>query len=131
MTDRGSQFCLLTDAVSNPSGSVPFLVDGSISSDVIQATILLSTKWIAPGKGLCILQGPPLSPRKGTCFVPGAICTGATTRGSHRLNLADGSKHAYFRIGPSKGRARWVPFGQDLARELKAWLDQAAVRALS
>jgi len=29
---------------------------------------------------------------------------------------------ACFRVGPSKGRVRWVPFHRDLARELRLWL---------
>lgn len=31
-------------------------------------------------------------------------------------------KQACFRVGPSKGRIRWVPFHRDLARELRLWL---------
>jgi len=39
----------------------------------------------------------------------------------HRdLNLRNGS----FRIGPSKGRIRWVPFRRDLGRELRTFLDR-------
>jgi integrase len=31
-------------------------------------------------------------------------------------------QQACFRVGPSKGRMRWVPFHRDLARELRHWL---------
>lgn len=30
---------------------------------------------------------------------------------------------ACFRVGPSKGRIRWVPFRRDLLRELRAWIN--------
>jgi len=32
--------------------------------------------------------------------------------------------HGCFRVGPSKGRIRWVPFHRDLAREIRAWLEE-------
>lgn len=33
-------------------------------------------------------------------------------------------RRACFRVGPSKGRARWVPFHRDLAGELRRWLKE-------
>lgn len=50
-------------------------------------------------------------------------CTGLRVGEALRLRLADVDlKRAYFRVGPSKGRIRMVPFGRDLARELDHWL---------
>jgi integrase len=51
-------------------------------------------------------------------------CTGLRIGEAMGLRLADVDlKRAFFRIGPSKGRIRLVPFGRDLATELKQWLD--------
>jgi len=52
-------------------------------------------------------------------------CTGL--RIGEALNLRQKDldlTHACFRIGPSKGRIRWVPFHRDLARELDRWLKE-------
>jgi integrase len=50
-------------------------------------------------------------------------CTGLRLGEALRLHVADlDLKQAYFRIGPSKGRTRLVPFGRDLADELTHWL---------
>ena len=50
-------------------------------------------------------------------------CTGLRIGEAVHLHLADVDlKRAYFRVGPSKGRIRMVPFGRDLAAELSRWL---------
>jgi integrase len=50
-------------------------------------------------------------------------CTGLRIGEAVRLRVEDVdlSDRTFF-IGPSKGRARWVPFGADLARELRQYL---------
>ena len=51
-------------------------------------------------------------------------CTGLRVGEAIKLRLVDVDlKQGCFRVGPSKGRVRWVPFGRDLVRELKHWLD--------
>ena len=51
-------------------------------------------------------------------------CTGLRVGEAIKLHLVDVDlKQGCFRVGPSKGRVRWVPFGRDLVRELKHWLD--------
>jgi integrase len=69
------------------------------------------------------LRGPPLRrARMRTLFLV-LYCTGLRLGEALCLRLQDVDlKRAYFRIGPSKGRVRWVPFGADLAAEIKNWL---------
>lgn len=51
-------------------------------------------------------------------------CTGLRIGEALALRRRDlDLRHACFRVGPSKGRTRWVPFRRDLARELQAWID--------
>ncbi len=51
-------------------------------------------------------------------------CTGLRIGEAVHLHLADVDlKRAYFRVGPSKGRIRLVPFGRDLSAELSRWLN--------
>jgi integrase/recombinase XerD len=50
-------------------------------------------------------------------------CTGLRIGEALALRRRDFDFHqACFRVGPSKGRIRWVPFGRDLARELQSWI---------
>jgi integrase len=50
-------------------------------------------------------------------------CTGLRIGEALGLRRCDlDLKQACFRVGPSKGRIRWVPFHKDLARELRFWL---------
>ncbi len=50
-------------------------------------------------------------------------CTGLRIGEAVHLRLADVDlKRAYFRVGPSKGRIRLVPFRRDLSAELSRWL---------
>ncbi len=52
-------------------------------------------------------------------------CTGLRIGEALRLRLVNVDLgRACFRIGPSKGRVRLVPFGRDLALELKHWLNR-------
>jgi integrase len=52
-------------------------------------------------------------------------CTGLRIGEALALRRRDlDLRHACFRVGPSKGRIRWVPFRRDLARELQAWIDE-------
>jgi integrase/recombinase XerD len=119
------QFCLYRRRF-DPSGSVPFLVGPAPSARMyFKATILSIDQVGLLLKRIVHLQGPPLRRARVRALFLVLYCTGLRLGEAIRLNLADVDlSRAYFRIGPSKGRARWVPLGQDLARELKAWLDQ-------
>jgi integrase len=52
-------------------------------------------------------------------------CTGLRIGEALALRRRDlDLRQACFRIGPSKGRIRWVPFRRDLARELHTWIEE-------
>jgi integrase/recombinase XerD len=71
------------------------------------------------------LPGPPLRRDRIRTLLLVLYCTGLRLGEALRLRLVDVDlRHAYFRIGPSKGRVRLVPFGRDLADELRHWLQQ-------
>lgn len=66
------------------------------------------------------------SPRSRRCYrllVLVLYCTGLRIGEALGLRRCDlDLKQACFRVGPSKGRIRWVPFHKDLTRELRSWL---------
>lgn len=66
------------------------------------------------------------SPRSRRCYrllVLVLYCTGLRIGEALGLRRCDlDLKQACFRVGPSKGRIRWVPFQKDLTRELRFWL---------
>jgi integrase len=66
------------------------------------------------------------SPRSRRCYrllILVLYCTGLRIGEALSLRRCDfDPKRACFHVGPSKGRVRWVPFHQDLARELRHWL---------
>ena len=66
------------------------------------------------------------SPRNRRCYrllVLVHYCTGLRVGEALGLRWCDlDLKQACFRVGPSKGRIRGVPFHRDLARELRDWL---------
>jgi integrase/recombinase XerD len=50
-------------------------------------------------------------------------CTGLRISEALKLRRQDLNLHnACFRVGPSKGRIRWVPFHRDLAEKIRTWL---------
>ena len=67
-----------------------------------------------------------VSPRSRRChrlLVVVLYCTGLRLGEALGLRRCDVDlPRACFRVGPSKGRVRWVPFHRDLARELRLWL---------
>jgi site-specific recombinase XerD len=67
---------------------------------------------------------PPLLRARIRALLLILYCTGLRISEVLGLHLTDVDlKRAYFRVGPTKGRVRLVPFGRDLARELKHWLN--------
>lgn len=74
-------------------------------------------------KSISTLRGSPLRHARIRALLLVLYCTGLRLGEALRLRVADVDlKRACFRIGPSKGRTRLVPFGRDLAYELRHWL---------
>jgi len=54
-------------------------------------------------------------------------CTGVRIGEALALRRRDCDfRQACLRVGPSKGRIRWVPFRRDLGRELQSWIESDA-----
>lgn len=117
------QFCLYRRRF-DPLGFVPDCIAPRIRSR-FKACILSSRQITSLLKTIDELQGPPLRLARLRALFLVLYCTGLRLGEALRLRLVDVDlKRAYFRIGPSKGRIRLVPFGRDLARELNVWLNK-------
>jgi integrase len=117
------QFCLYRRRFE-PEGFVPeLIVPVAAVSSHLEAIILSPHQIKQLLAEIPQLRGPPLRrARMRTLFLV-LYCTGLRLGEALCLRLQDVDlKRAYFRIGPSKGRVRWVPFGADLAAEIKNWL---------
>ncbi len=116
------QFCLYRRRF-DPQGFVPDPCVPKIRSR-FKACILSPRQIKLLLKTIDELQGSPLRLARLRALFLALYCTGLRLGEALRLRLVDVDlKRAYFRIGPSKGRVRLVPFGTDLARELKVWLN--------
>jgi integrase/recombinase XerD len=70
------------------------------------------------------LAGPPLRRSRMRALLLVLYCTGLRIGEALQLRLSDVDlQQRCFRIGPSKGRVRLVPFGHDLAAELEHYLN--------
>jgi site-specific recombinase XerD len=79
-------------------------------------------KMLLQGTSRSLRRSPVFRARIRTLLLV-LYCTGLRIGEAVHLHLADVDlKRAYFRVGPSKGRIRLVPFGRDLAAELNRWL---------
>jgi integrase len=117
------QFCLYRRRF-DPQGFVPDCISPRIRSR-FKAYILSPRQIKFLLKSIDELQGPPLRLARLRALFLVLYCTGLRLGEALRLRLVDVDLgRAYFRIGPSKGRIRLVPFGTDLARELKIWLNK-------
>ncbi len=118
------QFCLYRRRF-DPSGFVPQWIGPAPSAQAPFRATILSVRQIGVLlKKIPELRGPPLRLARMRVMLLVLYCTGLRIGEALRLTLADVDlRRACFRIGPSKGRSRLVPFGRDLARELKHWLD--------
>ena len=118
------QFCLYRRRF-DPSGVVPHLIGPAPSAHPhFKATILSVPQIKLLLQNIDGLRGPPLRIARVRLLFLVLYCTGLRIGEAVRLTLADiDLQQACFRIGPSKGRIRLVPFGRDLVRELKHWLD--------
>ena len=118
------QFCLYRRRF-DPEGFVPEqMLPVTAVRRHFQACILTPEQIKFLLRSIADLQGPPLRlARMRTLFLV-LYCTGLRLGEALRLRVADlDLRQACFRIGPSKGRVRLVPFGRDLADELSKWLD--------
>jgi integrase/recombinase XerD len=117
------QFCLYRRRF-DPQGFVPELIAPTPASRPrFKATILSPQQIKLLLLEISELQGPPLRRARLRILFITLYCTGLRLGEALRLRLRDVDlKRAYFRVGPSKGRIRLVPFGKDLAKELQTWL---------
>jgi integrase/recombinase XerD len=117
------QFCLYRRRF-DPQGFVPDWIGPAVRSH-FRAYILTPQQIKQLLLAINDLQGPPLRLARLRALFLVLYCTGLRLGEALRLRLVDVDlKRAYFRIGPSKGRTRLVPFGRDLVAELKDWLNQ-------
>jgi integrase len=118
------QFCLYRRRF-DPDGFVPEQMEPvSAVRRHFQAWILTPEQIQLLLCRIPTLQGPQLRLARMRALFLVLYCTGLRLGEALRLCLADlDLKQAYFRIGPSKGRTRLVPFGRDLGDELTRWLE--------
>jgi integrase/recombinase XerD len=117
------QFCLYRRRF-DPQGFVPECIIPRVRSR-FRATILSLEQIKLLLKTIDELAGPPLRRARLRALFLVLYCTGLRLGEALRLRLVDVDlKRAYFRIGPSKGRIRLVPFGRDLSKEIKSWLNK-------
>lgn len=71
------------------------------------------------------LHGPPFRPVVIRMMLTILYCTGLRVGEAVRLRLRDvDTRHGIFTVQQSKGKARLVPFGEDLQREVDAYLER-------
>jgi integrase/recombinase XerD len=118
------QFCLYRRRF-DPEGFVPEkMLPVAAVRRHFQACVLTHEQIKLLLRSIADLQGPPLRLQRMRTLFLVLYCTGLRLGEALHLCVADlDLKQACFRIGPSKGRIRMVQFGQDLANELRAWLD--------
>jgi integrase/recombinase XerD len=117
------QFCLYRKRFE-PDGFVPDqMIPVMAVRRHFQACILSLQQIRFLLRGIQELNGSQLRQARIRALFLVLYCTGLRLGEALRLSIADVDlKQACFRIGPSKGRSRLVPFGRDLAHELAAWL---------
>lgn len=118
------QFCLYRRRF-DPEGFVPEqMLPVTAVKRHFQACILTSAQIKLLLHSIDDLQGPPLRLQRMRALFLVLYCTGLRLGEALHLCVADMDlQETCFRIGPSKGRIRLVPFGRDLAYELNKWLD--------
>jgi integrase len=118
------QFCLYRRRF-DPEGFVPEqMLPVTAVKRHFQACILTPEQIKLLLHSIADLQGPPLRLQRMRTLFLVLYCTGLRLGEALHLRVTDlDLQEACFRIGPSKGRVRLVPFGRDLASELSKWLD--------
>ncbi len=119
------QFCLYRRRF-DPKGFVPEWTGPTRAARPrFQACIISQQQIKSLLKHIDSLRGPPLRLARLRALFLVLYCTGLRISEALRLRLVDVDlRQRCFRIGPSKGRVRLVPFGCDLAFELKHWLNR-------
>jgi integrase/recombinase XerD len=118
------QFCLYRRRF-DPNGFVPeWIAPAPSVRSHFQARILSRKQIKFLLQNIGNLQGPALRQARLRALFLVLYCTGLRIGEALRLRLVDVDfQQACFHVGPSKGRIRWVPFGRDLARELRHLLN--------
>ena len=118
------QFCLYRRRF-DPDGFVPVLIaPAPCMRSSFRVRILSPREIKLLLKGIEHLDESPLRRARLRLLFLVLYCTGLRIGEALRLRLADVDlAKACFHIGPSKGRIRFVPFGRDLAGEIKHWLN--------
>jgi integrase/recombinase XerD len=118
------QFCLYRRRF-DPNGFVPEWIDPAPSiRSHFRAQILSKAQIKLLLKTNEKMAGPPLRRARMRALFLVLYCTGLRIGEALRLRLVDVDlRQNCFRVGPSKGRVRLVPFGCDLGLELKHWLN--------
>ena len=108
-----------------PNGFVPESIEPVPSSRFqFQPQILSQPQVTMLVRNIEKLAGPPLRRARMRALLLVLYCTGLRIGEALRLRLSDVDlRQRCFRIGPSKGRVRLVPFGHDLAAELQHYLN--------
>jgi integrase/recombinase XerD len=108
----------------DPKGFIPEWTPPATAARYhVQATILSMQQIRRVLREIDELKGPNLRRIRVRVLFLILYCTGLRLGEALRLCIADVDlKRACFRIGPSKGRTRLVPFGQDLVAEIQSWL---------
>jgi integrase/recombinase XerD len=118
------QFCIYRKRF-DPDAYVPDRAGPTAAAQSHVEACILSLKQIKTL--LCSvddLRGSPLRHTRLRTLLLVLYCTGLRIGEAMRLHLSDVDlKRACFTVRNSKGRTRLVPFGRDLAAELRHWLD--------
>jgi integrase len=117
------QFCLYRRRF-DPKGFVPDWVGpGPSARTQFRACIPSPQQVKLLLRNIKQLRGSALRRARLRALLLVLYCTGLRIGEALRLRLVDVDlRQGCFRIGPSKGRIRLVPFGHDLALELQRWL---------
>jgi integrase len=116
------QFCLFLRR-SDPNTFVPDRVAPVASAAPCFKPVVLSRIQVHRLLKETRQAGPAIEQARIRILLLVLYCTGLRIGEALRLKLADVDlEERCFRIAPSKGRSRVVPFRRDLARELDRWL---------
>lgn len=117
------QFCLYRRRF-DPKGFVPDWVGpGPSARSRFRACVPSPQQVKLLLKNIKQLRGPSLRRARLRALLLVLYCTGLRIGEALRLRLVDIElRQGCFRVGPSKGRIRLVPFGHDLSLELQRWL---------
>jgi len=118
------QFCIYRKRF-DPDAYVPDRVGPTAAVQAhVEAQILTLKQIKTLLRSVDCLRGSSLRHTRLRTLLLVLYCTGLRIGEAMRLSLLDVDlKHACFTVRNSKGRTRLVPFGRDLAAELRNWLN--------